>query len=77
MAVNEQKSQDMLKAATYPFLKAQKVELNGYPLLCNMSCGSTQPLVPMVDHVPVSKEVHGVAHPGVRATHQLLTTRFL
>ncbi len=43
--------------------------LDCYPLLCDLSCGSLQPLVLVVNRVAVFKAVHSVMHLGVCATH--------
>jgi transposase InsO family protein len=48
-----------------------------YQLLCDYSTDSPQPLVPASQRKAVFAAMHGVAHPGVRATRRLISTRFV
>ncbi len=60
-----------------PILVVQEVELYGYTLLCDLSGGNLQPLVPVMDRMAVFKAIHSRTHRGIRATRRLLTTQFI
>ncbi len=47
------------------------------PLLCDTSTGSQRPLVPLQWRRTVFQSLHGLSHPGIRATQRLVTTRFV
>jgi len=64
-------------AVQLPSLQVRAWEVQGVQLLCDSSTGRLRPLVPEVDRPHVFKAVHGVAHPGVRATRRLLRARFI
>jgi cleavage and polyadenylation specificity factor subunit 1 len=57
-------------------LKVQKVIIDGTCLLCDVSTGVPRPLVPM-QHREVFQAVHGLAHPGTRASRRLISARFV
>ncbi len=56
-------------------LQLQPVEIGGVSLLCDWSTGTPRPLIPAADRQAVFAAIHGLAHPGVRATRRLLATR--
>jgi hypothetical protein len=47
-------------------LQVQSVNVQGAQLLCDVSRGSTRPLVPAADRQTVFWAMHGLAHPGIR-----------
>ena len=47
----------------------------GVQLLCDMSTGHVRPLIPEEDRQAVFLAIHGVAHPGTRATLRLVVAR--
>ena len=47
------------------------------PLLCDTSTGTQRPLVPLQWRRTVFDSLHGLSHPGIRATQRLITTRFV
>jgi cleavage and polyadenylation specificity factor subunit 1 len=58
-------------------LNVQRCTVDGAQLLCDTSLGRWRPLVPAVDRLAVFNTIHGVAHPGIRATRRLVAARFL
>ena len=47
------------------------------PLYCDTSTGSHRPLVPLPWRRIVFESLHGLSHPGIRATQKLITARFV
>ena len=47
------------------------------PLYCDVSTGNQRPLVPLTWRRTVFDSLHGLSHPGIRATQKLLTARFV
>jgi transposase InsO family protein len=58
-------------------LRVRACNVEGVKLLCDLSTGRMRPLVPAEDRKQVFNAIHGVAHPGVRATRRLLRARFV
>jgi len=48
----------------------------GSPVLCDVSSGVKRPLVPAALRRQVFDSVHSLAHPGVRATRRLISSRY-
>ena len=47
------------------------------PLYCDTSTGTNRPLVPQPWRRTVFNSLHGLSHPGIRATQKLITSRFV
>ena len=47
------------------------------PLYCDTSTGTQCPLVPLPWRRTVFDSLHGLSHPGIRATQKLITARFV
>ena len=47
------------------------------PLYCDTSTGTKRPLVPLIWRRTVFDSLHGLSHPGIRATLKLITARFV
>ena len=47
------------------------------PLYCDTSTGTQRPLVPLPWRRTVFNSIHGLSHPGIRATQKLITARFV
>jgi hypothetical protein len=58
-------------------LQVREYELHGIQLLCDFSTGRPRPLVPKEDRKQIFEAVHGVAHPGIRASRRMLSARFI
>ena len=46
-------------------------------ILCDISTGTPRPLVPLQWRRTVFDSLHGLSHPGIRATQRLITKRFV
>ncbi len=64
-------------AAKDSSLKLQLLHVGDSRLLCDVSVGRVRPLVPAALRRQVFKQLHGNAHPGVRATRCLIAARFV
>ena len=58
-------------------LQPEKVEVSGVQLWCDTSAGRIRPLVPSTQRKAVFQVIHDLAHPGIRATKRLVTSRFV
>lgn len=50
---------------------------SSHRLLCDTSTGSPRPLVPPEFRRTIFNSLHGLSHPGIRATQRLITSRFV
>jgi hypothetical protein len=66
-----------LWASSSPSLRIRACEVEGVSLLCDSSTGRWRPLVPEADRLLVFNSIHGVAHPGIRATRRMISARFV
>ncbi len=69
------RSVQLAKASTS--LQLQLVNVQGTRLLSDVARGATRPVVPLHDQRGVFQALHGVAHPGIRATRRLVSARFV
>jgi len=60
-----------------PSLRVQKLDFGGTHLYCDTSTGLVRPLVPDSFRTAVFNAVHSLAHPGIRATKRLTTSRWV
>ncbi len=51
--------------------------MQGVPILVDTSSGVFRPLVPAAFRHPIFEAIHGLAHPGIRASRRLIANRFL
>jgi transposase InsO family protein len=58
-------------------LKIMSVDLNGKQLLVDVQSGVMRPLVPEPFRRAIFDAVHGLAHPGIRATKRMISSRYL
>ena len=58
-------------------LVVEKVEVAGVALWCDISTAQLRPLVPDAHCQTVFAAVHGLAHPGIRATKRMVASRFV
>ena len=52
------------------------VEVEGFPVWCDISTGVWRPVVPQGFRQQVFDTIHGLVHPGIRATTHLVSNRF-
>ncbi len=64
-------------ASKSPSLQVRACEVEGVSLWCATSTGRLRPLVPEVDRPLIFEAIHGVAHPGIRATRRMIAARFV
>ena len=60
-----------------PSLAVQRLPVERHLLLCDVSTGQPRRLVPPAFQEAVFQALHGVAHPGSRATRRLISSRFV
>ena len=58
-------------------LKLKRVSMNGVEVLCDLSTGAPRPLVPKFCRRGIFYSHHNIAHPGVRATRRLISSRYV
>ena len=77
MAVAQIGCPAVAKARQSPALSIERIKVQGAELYCDTSTGTVRPLVPVQFQRPVFAAVHSLAHPGIRATRRLITSRFV
>ena len=76
--LQQQDPETRLYRTSVTSLKWEEVEVNdGCKLLCDTSTGIPRPLVPAAMRREVFDTVHGLSHPGTRATVKLVKSRFV
>ena len=79
--VNMAKTQktDTLQSSPSTSLKVEAIPLNTSDgtILCDTSTGTPRPLVPREWQRPVFDSLHGLSHPGIRATQRLITSSYV
>jgi hypothetical protein len=68
---------DCQRASSLPALKVISVNLDGKQLLVDVQSGVMRPLVPEPFRRAIFDAVHGLAHPGTRATKHMISSRYL
>ena len=77
MAADQQRNSHLLQATKTPALSLVTRVLGGASLVCDISTGALRPLVPPDHRRRVFLAIHGLAHPGIRATRRLIAARFV
>jgi len=77
MAAAQGSCPEVQKAAASPALQTRRLRIHGADILCDVSTGIARPLVPAAFTSAVFAAIHGLAHPGIRATRRLLSSRFV
>jgi len=60
-----------------PSIQAKKVLVDGLALWCDIATGVLRPLVPVQQRNKIFHMMHGLSHPGIRATKRLISSRFV
>jgi hypothetical protein len=68
---------DCQRASSSSSLRVYEVSMNGIPILVDTSSGVFRPLVPDKFRRPIFDAIHGLAHPGIRASKRLISSRFV
>jgi transposase InsO family protein len=77
MAAAQQSRADTQAALSSPVLHISKVQVQDRFLWCDTSTGVIRPLVPALFRDRIFHGLHGIAHPGIRATWRLLASRYV
>ncbi len=77
LADRQRGCEETVRASGLPSLQVHTCEVEGVKLLCDVSTGRLRPLVPAEDRRQIFEAIHGVAHPGIRASSRLIADRFL
>ncbi len=77
MAAAQQSCADTQAALSSPVLQLSKVQVRDRFLWCDTSTGVIRPLVPASFRDRIFHGLHGIAHPGFRATRRLLASRYV
>ncbi len=64
-------------AKSSPALRVSEILLHGSPILVDTSTGVFRPIIPGIFRRPIFDAVHSLAHPGIRATRRLISSRFI
>jgi cleavage and polyadenylation specificity factor subunit 1 len=77
LAKEQQRCQSVKKLMMSPSLRVLKVNVGGVNLWCDMSAAAPRPFVPDSWRERIFRAFHELAHPGIRATKRIITSRFL
>ena len=77
MAEKQKSCPDVKKMQESVSLKVQQMEVSGSTLWCDTSAAMLRPLVPVALRKKVFLAVHGLAHPGIRASKRMVASRFV
>ena len=77
MANEQATCQQTIKLRNSSSLSLKRVHIAGVEMWCDTSTGAIRPLVPLQQRRRVFNAIHGLAHPGTRATRRLITSRFV
>ena len=77
MAVQQLVCQETQRLRASASLRVVQVPVEDLQLLCDASTGVLRPLVPVNLRRRVFEAIHGIAHPGVRATRRLISARYV
>ena len=77
MATEQGTCVEVLALRENPSLDIQELAVSGVQLWCDVSTGVLRPLVPVQQRRRVVEAIHGLAHPGIRASKRLITSKFL
>ena len=77
LAKDQKKCDSIRLLCSSPSLVVRPGHFGRHVLLCDSSTGRQRPLVPVNWQKQVFHAVHSLAHPGIRATRRMLSTRFV
>jgi len=77
IATEQSKCRETHKMRGSLSLKVEAVEVDGVQLLCDVSLGKPRPIVPGPLRRAVFEAVHGLAHPGIRASRRMVAARYV
>ncbi len=77
MAAAQGSCPEVQKVAASPALQVRRLQIHGADVLCDVSTGVARPLVLAAFRSAVFAAIHGLVHPGIRATRRLVSSRFV
>jgi hypothetical protein len=77
MAAEQERCGETRRLLTSSSLQLQEFLVQEVSLLCDMSLGRARPVVPLSLRQAVFDSMHGLAHPGIRASKQLISHRIV
>jgi Integrase zinc binding domain len=77
LAAEQATCEETKKLARDSSLHVETVEVAGARMLCDVSTGVLRPVVPVSQRRAVFEAMHGLAHPGTRASRRIITSRFV
>jgi hypothetical protein len=77
MAAAQGSCPEVQTVAASQALQVRRLWIHGADVLCDVSTGVARPLVPAAFRSAVFAAIHGLAHPGIRATRRLVSSRFV
>ncbi|XP_077544237.1 uncharacterized protein LOC144156219 [Haemaphysalis longicornis] len=78
LAADQADDTELLRLRTSPTaLKLEDVALDGQQIVCDLSTGKPRPFIPKTCRRELFDALHNMAHPGIRATQNLLAGRLV
>jgi Integrase core domain/Integrase zinc binding domain len=77
LAAAQATCEETKKLARDSSLRMETVEVAGARMLCDVSTGVLRPAVLVSQRRAVFEAMHGLAHPGTRASRRIITSRFV
>lgn len=77
LAEAQQDCEETQRLAAAATITLTRLQLEDKTLLCDSSLGSLRPLVPLAHRKTIFSALHGLAHPGIRATRRMISTRWI
>lgn len=77
LAVAQKSCPDTQRLISSQLLSIVQLQTGAVSLACDTSTGALRPLVPLDFRQTIFLAVHGLAHPGIRATRRLISSRWV
>ena len=79
IAADQEDDEELVRLMDNPSLQMKIVTLPGtrVTLYADMSTNTIRPYIPQRHRYNLFRQIHGLSHPGIRASQQMMTSRFL
>jgi len=77
LAAAQEICEEVSRLVSSPSLTVKKVDWNGSQVWCDGTNGVLRPLVPKLLRKAVFDSIHSMAHPGIRCSRRLVSSRFV
>ena len=77
LAVDQKTCDSVLQLRSSPSLTLQDVPIGSNTICCDFSSGRRRPVIPVSWQKRVFEVIHSLAHPGIRASRRMISTRFV